>query len=168
MKTPSTFPENLFTELSFFIQKGKQHAGAQVNSALVLVFWQIGSLINENLLQNEYADSGKEAVNHAAASLVEQFGYSFEEKNLRRMMQFAEVFPDFDIVMTLSRRLSWSHFLMLIPLTSREAKVYYAEKIAGEGWSVRETRRQIEQKDYERNQFTPSKIPMQGRRKSLF
>jgi hypothetical protein len=32
---------------------------------------------------------------------------SFELRNLRRMMQFCEVFPDVEIVVTMSRQLSW-------------------------------------------------------------
>ncbi len=46
--------------------------------------------------------------------LVLEYGNSFSEKSLRRMMQFAEVFPDEQIVVTLLRQLGWSHFLALI------------------------------------------------------
>jgi len=38
--------------------------------------------------------------------LVKEYGNSFEEKNLRRMMQFAEQFSDIEIVVTLSRQLN--------------------------------------------------------------
>lgn len=44
------------------------------------------------------------------------------------MIQFAEKFKDFQIVVTLSRQLSWSHFLVLIPIKSIEAQLYYAQK----------------------------------------
>ncbi|MFT5756453.1 MAG: hypothetical protein ACI9LM_001170 [Alteromonadaceae bacterium] len=40
----------------------------------------------------------------------------FQEKSLRRMMQFYHVFSEFDIVATLSRQLSWSHFILLLPI----------------------------------------------------
>ena len=49
--------------------------------------------------------------------LVAEFGRGYSEKNLRRMIQFAEAFFDQDIVVTLSRQLSWSHFQPLLPLT---------------------------------------------------
>lgn len=35
--------------------------------------------------------------------------------DIRRMIQFAEVFPEEEIVATMSRQLSWSHFRKLIP-----------------------------------------------------
>jgi hypothetical protein len=52
----------------------------------------------------------------ASAQLAEEFGTGFSEKNLRRMVQFAEAFPDEQIVVTLSRQLGWSHFVAIIPL----------------------------------------------------
>ena len=45
-----------------------------------------------------------------------------KRKNVRRMMQFSHEFLDFEIVVPLARQLSWSHFLILIPLKSKEAK----------------------------------------------
>jgi hypothetical protein len=45
----------------------------------------------------------------AATQLVASYGRSFEARNLRRMMQFAEQFPNFGIVSPLATQLSWSH-----------------------------------------------------------
>jgi len=45
------------------------------------------------------------------------------------MMQFAEQFTDFEIVVPLARQLSWSHILLLLPLKSKEEKIYYAHKV---------------------------------------
>ena len=81
-----------------------------------------------------------------AKELVLQYGKSFEAKNLRRMMQFASVFLDFEIVVPLARQLSWSHFLTLIPLKSDEARIFYAQKASESRWSKRELRNQIERK----------------------
>jgi hypothetical protein len=55
-----------------------------------------------------------------------KYGRNFAEKNLRRMMQFSIEFSDFEIVVPLARQLTWSHFLLLIPLKSIESKMYYA------------------------------------------
>ncbi|HEX9584090.1 MAG TPA: DUF1016 N-terminal domain-containing protein, partial [Gammaproteobacteria bacterium] len=44
------------------------------------------------------------------------YGSRFAEKNLRRMIQFAEVFADEKIIVSLIRQLSWTHFIALIPL----------------------------------------------------
>ena len=87
---------------------------------------------------------------------------NFEEKNLRRMLQFAEQFNDLEIVVTLSRQLSWSHFLALIPIKKQEAKLFYAQKSASEGWGVRELRKQIEKKAYERTLIANTVLPAEN------
>jgi predicted nuclease of restriction endonuclease-like (RecB) superfamily len=74
------------------------------------------------------------------------------------MMQFASVFNDSQIVVTLSRQLSWSHFIELIPLKSNEAREYYVQKISEEMWSIRETRNQIERKAFERQEIASLQI----------
>ena len=69
--------------------------------------------------------------------LTADYGRGFEEKNLRRMIQFAECFPDENIVATLWRQLSWSHFRELLPLKRPLQREFYAEMCRIEGWSVR-------------------------------
>jgi hypothetical protein len=58
------------------------------------------------------------------------------EKNLRRMMQFAEVFPEEEIVVSLIRQLSWTHFIALLPIKNPLQRDFYAELCRVEGWSV--------------------------------
>ena len=116
-----------------------------------MLFWHIGNRINKEILQNKRADYGKRIVPTVSAQLEERFGRNFTEKNVRRMIQFAEQFPDNSIVVTLSRQLSWSHFLALIPLKNQEAKLYYAQASATQTLGVRELRKQISTKTFERS-----------------
>ena len=44
-----------------------------------------------------------------------EFGLNFEEKNLRRIIQFAQLFPEPENVATLWRHLSRSHLKLLLP-----------------------------------------------------
>jgi predicted nuclease of restriction endonuclease-like (RecB) superfamily len=66
-----------------------------------------------------------------------------EEKNLRRMIQFAEVFPGGRIVVSLSRELRRSHFLSLLPLKAPLRREFYAEMWRAERWRVRALRHKI-------------------------
>ncbi|MNP98786.1 hypothetical protein D3C85_114090 [compost metagenome] len=66
------------------------------------------------------------------------------------MMQFADQFTDREIVVTLSRQLSWSHFLVIIPIKNSEAKLFYANLVSGQLISVRDLRKQIAAKTFER------------------
>ncbi|MDR0477621.1 MAG: DUF1016 N-terminal domain-containing protein [Desulfobulbaceae bacterium] len=80
------------------------------------------------VLQEKRAEYGKRIVSSLATQLQEKFGRTFEEKNLRRMLQFAKQFPGEEIVGPLARQLSWSHFLLLLPLKSQEAQLFYAQR----------------------------------------
>jgi predicted nuclease of restriction endonuclease-like (RecB) superfamily len=149
-KPEPLLPVQLFEELSQLIEHSRQQVVSQANSALTIVFWQVGRRINEEVLENQRAEYGKQIVPTVSAQLEEKYGRNFTEKNVRRMMQFAQEFPDASIVVTLSRQLTWSHFLVIIPLKSDEAKLFYAEQVKEQTLSVRDLRKQIEVKTFER------------------
>jgi hypothetical protein len=88
-------------------------------------------------LQHKRAGYGKQIVATLSRQLEEAYGKIFTEKNVRRMMQFAEQFSDEQIVVPLARQLSWSHFRELIPLKSYEARLFYAKDVANSQLGVR-------------------------------
>jgi hypothetical protein len=92
-------------------------------------------------------------VSTLSAQLENKYGRNFELGNLHRMLQFAEQFPDVSIVVTLSRQLSWSHFLVLIPLKTQEVKLFYAQETASKALGVRNLRKQNATKTFERTQI---------------
>ena len=142
--------EGLLYELSQLIEQSRQQLISHANSTLTMLFWHVGKRINENILQNKRADYGKQIVSTVSTQLENKYGRNFTEKNVRRMLQFAEQFSDTEIVVPLARQLSWSHFLILIPLKSQEAKIFYAQKAAKEALGKRELRKQIANKTFER------------------
>lgn len=148
-----TNPEILVNELSTLIEQSKKQISVAANSALTMLFWQVGKRIHEEVLNKERAEYGKQIVATVSAQLENKFGRNFNEKNVRRMMQFSEQFSDVEIVVTLSRQLSWSHFLILLPLKNNEAKLFYAHLSARETWSVRNLRKQIALKTFERTEI---------------
>jgi predicted nuclease of restriction endonuclease-like (RecB) superfamily len=143
----------LFQDLASIIDQGKRQVSAQVNSVITLTYWKVGNKISTHILENQRAEYGKEVIPQVAMRLANIYGKSFQEKNLRRMMQFAEVFSDYQNVVTVSRQLSWSHFIKLIPLKKSEAINFYVQKVSEEKWSIRELRSQIERKAYERKEI---------------
>jgi predicted nuclease of restriction endonuclease-like (RecB) superfamily len=81
------------------------------------------------------------------------------------MVQFADVFPDEQIVVSLIRQLSWTHFIALIPLKDPMQREFYAEMCRVERWSVRTLRQRINSMLYERTAL--SKKPDQLAAKEL-
>jgi len=158
-KNTNNVSENaLFAELSSLIEKSKQRAVSQVKSTLNLLYWQIGKRINDEILNNKRAEYGSQIVANLAEKLTGKYGRSFELRNLRRMIQFAGDFPDKKIVSTLSTHLNWSHIIELLPLQSAESKFFYANEVREQGFGVRELRKSIATKTFERTQIANIKI----------
>ena len=150
---------DLLKELSLLVEETQKQVIVQNNSSLILLFWEIGFRINDIILQNKRAEYGKQIVPALSVHLESKYGRNFEEKNLRRMMQFADQFRDREIVVTLSRQLSWSHFLAIIPIKNPEAKLFYANQVSDQLMSVRDLRKQIAAKTFERTAIANVQIP---------
>ncbi len=144
--------QDLLNELVVLIEKTKTQVTSHVNSSLTVLFWHVGNRILSHNLQNKRAEYGKQIVVTVSRELVEKFGRNYEEKNLRRMIQFAEKYTDIENVVTLSRHLSWSHFLTLIPLKDQKARDFYGKLSYNSLIGVRELRKQIEQKVHVRTE----------------
>jgi len=148
----------LFGEISALIEQGRRFIYAGASSTTVLLFWKIGQRINDEILKSERADYGKKIVVTLSRQLEKKFGRSFEEKNLRRMLQFAGQFTDEKIVAALSRQLSWAHFITLMPLKSTDAKLFYARETMNGCLGVRELRQLIARKAFERKEIADTQI----------
>jgi len=157
-----TSEQQLLNDLSQLIEQSKQFVIVQANSVMTMLFWNVGKRINENILQNKRADYGKRIVVTLSRQLTEKYGKNFEAKNLRRMMQFAEQFPNLEIVAPLARQLSWSHFQILIPLKDPKARLFYASEAVERRWGKRELRQSIERKEYERSEIANIKLTNQA------
>ncbi|SDG26828.1 MULTISPECIES: YhcG family protein [unclassified Duganella] len=142
--------ESLHTELRALIVSSRQRLAATVNAELSQLYWSVGRRLSIEVLAGERAQYGAQLMKRLGERLTQEFGRGFEVNNLRRMVQFVQAFSNAEIVATLSRQLSWSHFVLLIPLKTAAGRMYYAQQGATECWSVRELRRQIDRKAYER------------------
>ena len=115
-----------------------------------MLYWRIGQRIRTQVLDGRRGAYGKEVLPTLAAQLVKEYGGSFAEQNLRRMVQFADHLPDEQILVSLIRELSWTHFIALIPLKDPLQRDYYAQMASTERWSVRTLRERIDSMLYER------------------
>ena len=140
----------LIVDVRKMIDAARQRVATTVNAELTLLYWQIGHRIQIEILHGERAGYGEEIIATLAQQLTLEYGRSFEEKNLRRMIQFAETFPDESIVAALRRQLGWSHFKFLIPLKDPLKRDFYAEMCRIERWSTRTLGKQIKSMLYER------------------
>ncbi len=146
----SAAPSALLGDIRALIEAARKRAASTVNSELTMLYWRIGQRIHTQVLDGRRGAYGKEVLPTLAAQLVKEYGNSFAEQNLRRMVQFAATFPDEQILVSLIRELSWTHFIALIPLKDPLQRDYYAQMASAERWSVRTLRERIDSMLYER------------------
>lgn len=150
--------DGLVDRVAAVVEQARESIAAHANSTLTVAFWQVGHLIDTEVLERERADYGAQIVVTLSRELAGRYGRGFEEKNLRRMIQFARQFPDPAIVATLSRQLSWSHFVALLPLRSSEAREFYAHQAVAGRLTVRELRAAISRKAFERREIANAQL----------
>lgn len=132
------------------IEAAKREVAVTVNSAMTQLYWEIGTYVNSYILENRRAEYGKQIVVSLSRQLQQEYGANFSEKNLRRMMQFADRFPNKEIVVSLIRQLTWTHIIALIPIEDELKRNFYVEMCRIEHWSVRTLRKKIDSMLYER------------------
>lgn len=150
----------LFKDVRSMIEEARSAVAVAVNAGLTMLYWQIGKRINEEILKGDRAGYGEQILVTLSQELTAEYGRGFDEKNLRRMVQFVETFPDEAIVATLRRQLGWSHFKSLIPIKDTLKRDFYAEMCRIERWSTRTLEKKIGGMLFERTAISrkPEKV----------
>lgn len=123
------------------------------NSELFILYWNIGRDINKHSVW------GNKFINNLAYDIKLEFpsvrGYSV--RNLKYMAKFAKLFPEIEIVQSLTAQLTWTHNTTLMDkVKEREKHLWYAEKVSETGWTVDTLGDFIDDELYER-QALPEK-----------
>ena len=153
--------QSLIKDLRQIIEQARGRVAATANYELTMMYWHIGERINREVLGNQRAEYGKQIVSAIATQLQTEYGEKgFDEKNIRRMMQFASFLRDEQIVVTVSRQLSWSHFVEVMPIKDELKREFYLTLAASERWSVRRLRKEIDNMLFERTAISnkPDKL----------
>jgi predicted nuclease of restriction endonuclease-like (RecB) superfamily len=149
--TSLVVPGPLLEDVRRLIASARARAALYVNQELTLLYWDVGGRVRRDILGEERAEYGQRVVRELAAVLTREFGVGFDRANLARMLQFATLFPDRDIVATLSRELGWSHFKEILPLHEPLKRAFYTELARVHRWSVRTLRDKIRGMLFERS-----------------
>jgi predicted nuclease of restriction endonuclease-like (RecB) superfamily len=157
----------LVRELRALIADARQDVARTVDSALVMLYWQVGQRIRTHILKEKRAGYGEQIVHAVSGQLASEFGTGFGQANLFHMLRFAEVFPDREIFYTLCRKLGWSHFRRLIYLKNPLQREFYVAMCQIERWSVRTLEEKIQGMLYERTAISrkPAELAKQELKK---
>ena len=153
-KSSSTVAHNgsdlLIKDISALIDEARSHVAREYNAAQALLCWLIGKRIDEEILNSERAEYGETIVISLAEHLTLLYGKGYSRPNIFRMIKFAKQFPSREIVSTLSRQLSWSHFILICAIEDTLKRDFYAEMCRVQRWSVRSLKTQLDNMLYER------------------
>ena len=133
----------LLSDLHHLIQSARQRIASTAYSTQTQLCWHLGHRVLTATLQGDRAAYGKQILVTVSQELTAQYGRGFSYPEITRMIQFAQLFPEEKIVVTLSQQLSWSHFHALLPIKDPLAREFYAEMCRIERWDVRTLRQKI-------------------------
>lgn len=140
----------LFNEIKTLIDSARQRAAVAVNAELTLLYWQVGSRLQSEVLQGERAEYGKQVIAGLAGQLTTAYGKGWSRQQLHHCLRFAETFPDQEILSALRRQLSWTHLKALIYIDDALKRDFYTQMAMVEAWSTRTLSERIDSMLFER------------------
>src|SRR3990167_7906931 len=140
------------------IHQSRQKIFAQINPALIDLYWQLGQIISHKVSTEAW---GKGVVTDLAAFIAQQDPdlKGFSDKNLWRMKQFFETYQADEKLSPLLRELPWTHNTIIFSrCKTAEEREYYLMLCIKERYSSRELERQINASQFERTMLANQKL----------
>lgn len=129
------------------INAAQYRAAVHVNADMLLLYYDIGCVINE------HKTWGSKFIDNLAADIRLAFpkskGYSV--RNLKYMAKFAETYAEREFVQQVVARIPWGHNIVILDkVNNLEERKWYIKKSAQNGWSRNVLVHQIESNLYQR------------------
>lgn len=138
----------MIEQIKSLLESARQKVAAEVNSTLLMTYWQIGKIIVEDEQKHESrAEYGKQTLKTLSKVLSEEYGKGFSRSNLQNMRQFYLAYPKCQSV---TGKLSWTHYCELLLISDKQKRSFYEKECLNARWSVRELKRQIDSSLFER------------------
>lgn len=136
------------------IRAAQYKAALQVNRELILLYYSIGTVINEHKTWgNKFVDSLAKDIKLSFPNAT-----GFSVRNLKYMAKFARAYPDLEFVQMVSAQIPWSHNIAILEKVKEpKQRAWYIQKTIENGWSHNVLIHQIESGLYQR-QVTTDKI----------
>jgi len=138
-------------EIKQRIQQERLRVVMAANSAMVLLYWDIGNMI---LSRQQREGWGARIIDRLSADLRDAYPdmRGLSPRNLKYMRAFAAAWPDRQIVQEPLARIPWFHHIALLEkLQTAEDRLWYARQSAASGWSHNILADQIEARAHSRH-----------------
>lgn len=142
---------NILNDIRRLIEDSRRKVATAINTTMTMMYWHIGNRINVEVLGGVRGTYGKHIVASLSKELTAEYGgQQFSLRNLHRMMQFAKIYPDIQIVTPLVSQLSWTHIQQIISIEDPIKRKFYVTMAADQRWSKRTLKAKIDGMLYER------------------
>ncbi len=151
MKIVDSEYKSILIDLKVKIRLSQQRAILSVNHELVLLYWEIGSIILNKQFEKGW---GVKIIDTLSYDLKEAFpeGKGFSIRNLKYMRQFAQTYPDKRFVQETLAQLNWYvNITVMQKVKEEKIRDWYIAKILEHGWSQSVLVHQIESDLYGRS-----------------
>ena len=138
----------IIKDIKQIIEESKRTVVKNVNTIMLQTYWSIGKrIVEEEQNGNASSNYGDYVIKNLSRELTKEYGRGFSSTNLKMMRR---LYSEYKNGQTLSDRLSWSHYLLLLGVDDLNARSFYQHECENSKWSVRELDRQIDSRLYER------------------
>lgn len=135
-------------DIKSIIEESKKLVTRSVNTIMLQTYWNIGRrIVEEEQKGNERAEYGSALLKELSKELTREYGKGYSRSNLQSMRI---LFLNYPKCQTLSGKLSWSHYLLLLGISDINERSFYEHECENSNWSVRELDRQIDSCLYQR------------------
>lgn len=141
---------SMVRDFSVLIERARRYVAVTANEAVTRVYWEIGSRVGREILQGTRADYGGRIIANLGRALEARYGRGFGETNIRRMVQYAQAFPDREAVSPLWRQLSWTCFKLVLPLKDPLEREFYLSMCVAQRWTSRQLADKMKSRLFER------------------
>ena len=154
--------ENKFySEIKEILVNAKNKVYQTINTTMTQTYFEIGRRIVEEEQGGENrAKYGKALLKNLSIELSKEFGKGYSVDNLENMRKFFLAFSNSE---TLSRKfnLSWSHYVFLTRIDTKEERDFYELEAIENNWSLRELKRQFNSALYQRLALSKDKLKVE-------
>ena len=134
-------------ELIIENEASKKANALRDNSSTLQTYWNIGKLIVEAQGGEKRAKYGNGLIKEWGKKLSLKYGRGYDSSYLAKMRLF---YLDFPILESVIPKLSWTHYIQILSIKNENERNYYINLVILNNLSVRELRREIKNKAFNR------------------
>ena len=128
------------------IRSAKHKAILNANKEMLILYWNIGRIINEN------STWGSKFLRSLSDEIKNEFpsAKGFSVSNLKNMARFYREYSNDEIGQSVTSQITWTHNIEVLRVESKEQRLWYINKTIENGWSVNVLAHQIDTNLYAR------------------